>query len=377
MFKKILGLVSGFCFLVSLAYAQEQITITTYYPSPYGSYRELRSQRMAIGTNYIDGATYCWGAGCGTNVIPDAASLVVEGNVGIGTTAPNAKLEIKGFGSTDFIRLYATTSYPVISSLNNLSIKTATNGPTLFLSGLANGIAVGYNYADGSHTPPGNGAIIEGSVGIGTTGPTDILTVVKANDETFLGLSGAAGSHTSIALGRTAGEGRLGVAASAGQYAAGAAAGDLVLRVDSSSQKLHLLAGAGNAVMTITSGNVGIGTTSPSQKLDVAGYVKGQSGLCVGSDCRTSWPTATLSCQQKTGTITAAQPYWSGHVRCDSGYKITGATVFCDTGNVPTTHNIRAGGVNVWANGIEAEGMCSAYSANGVAQVEIICCKIN
>jgi len=28
---------------------------------------------------------------------------------------------------------------------------------------------------------------------------------------------------------------------------------------------------------------------TPSQKLDVAGYVKG-TGLCIGSDCRTSWP---------------------------------------------------------------------------------------
>ncbi|MBI2042523.1 MAG: hypothetical protein HYT21_02155, partial [Candidatus Nealsonbacteria bacterium] len=37
-------------------------------------------------------------------------------------------------------------------------------------------------------------------------------------------------------------------------------------------------------------GNMGIGTTGPSQKLDVAGYVKGQSGLCIGDNCRTSWP---------------------------------------------------------------------------------------
>jgi len=39
------------------------------------------------------------------------------------------------------------------------------------------------------------------------------------------------------------------------------------------------------------SGNVGIGTAAPTQKLDVAGYVKGQTGLCIGSDCRSSWPS--------------------------------------------------------------------------------------
>lgn len=45
-------------------------------------------------------------------------------------------------------------------------------------------------------------------------------------------------------------------------------------------------------------GSVGIGTTSPTQKLDVAGYVKG-TGLCIGTDCKTSWasviPSGTLA----------------------------------------------------------------------------------
>ena len=41
-------------------------------------------------------------------------------------------------------------------------------------------------------------------------------------------------------------------------------------------------------------GNVGIGTTNPTQKLDVVGYVKGRSGLCIGNDCRSNWqPTIT------------------------------------------------------------------------------------
>ena len=44
MFKKILGLVI-LLRLVSFAFAQEEtLTITTYYPSPYGSYRQSKSQ---------------------------------------------------------------------------------------------------------------------------------------------------------------------------------------------------------------------------------------------------------------------------------------------------------------------------------------------
>lgn len=75
-----------FCFimlLASYAYAQEQITISTYYPSPYGNYRELRAKQMAIGDTY-SGANYCWPPeGC-LNVVPNAVDLIVEGSVGIG-----------------------------------------------------------------------------------------------------------------------------------------------------------------------------------------------------------------------------------------------------------------------------------------------------
>ncbi|MFA5403156.1 MAG: hypothetical protein WCY42_06195, partial [Candidatus Omnitrophota bacterium] len=43
-----------------LSFAEDTLTITTYYPSPYGVYREMRSQRMAIGYNYIDNPDYTW-----------------------------------------------------------------------------------------------------------------------------------------------------------------------------------------------------------------------------------------------------------------------------------------------------------------------------
>jgi hypothetical protein len=50
---------------------------------------------------------------------------------------------------------------------------------------------------------------------------------------------------------------------------------------------------AASSLYVLQGGNVGIGTASPSQKLDVAGYVKGQSGLCIGNDCRSSWSSNT------------------------------------------------------------------------------------
>src|SRR3989338_5515623 len=75
---------------------EETMTITTYYPAPYGVYNEMRAKRMAVGTNYYNGSAYPWdsGGGCVGNEICNA-DLVVQGNVGIGTVSPTAKLSVE------------------------------------------------------------------------------------------------------------------------------------------------------------------------------------------------------------------------------------------------------------------------------------------
>mgnify|MGYP001573679170 CR=1 FL=1 len=59
---------------------EETLTITTYYPAPFGVYNEMRAKRMAVGTNYYDGSAYPWdsGGGCTGNEICNA-DLVVQG----------------------------------------------------------------------------------------------------------------------------------------------------------------------------------------------------------------------------------------------------------------------------------------------------------
>jgi len=65
--------------------AEEKITINTFYPIPYGSYKELTADMMKVGNTYF---------GVGVSAISDG--LIVEGNVGIGVSNPEAKLIISG-----------------------------------------------------------------------------------------------------------------------------------------------------------------------------------------------------------------------------------------------------------------------------------------
>ncbi|MDD5583864.1 MAG: hypothetical protein PHV55_02250 [Candidatus Omnitrophica bacterium] len=87
-------IISGI-FLPSAFSASETITISTYYPAPYGVYEELRAQRVAIGEDYLDGSQYCWSPNtCTEQINATTTDLVVQGNVGIGTVMPAQKLHI-------------------------------------------------------------------------------------------------------------------------------------------------------------------------------------------------------------------------------------------------------------------------------------------
>ena len=48
-----MGLIFGFGVLC--CFAEESITITTYYPSPYGSYNELQTNKLAVGDTNVSG----------------------------------------------------------------------------------------------------------------------------------------------------------------------------------------------------------------------------------------------------------------------------------------------------------------------------------
>lgn len=76
----------------------EDITITTYYPSPYGSYVELRANQMSVGSGYT-GAALANG------------NLLVESRVGIGLISPFYRLEVgETSEAANYIRVRSDTT---------------------------------------------------------------------------------------------------------------------------------------------------------------------------------------------------------------------------------------------------------------------------
>jgi len=91
----IVGLVVAVALTFGIVYA-DQMVFSTYYPAPFGVYREMRIMRAAIGETYHKAGDYPWnetGLG-GPGEIDEWVDLLVEGHVGLGTTEPIANLDI-------------------------------------------------------------------------------------------------------------------------------------------------------------------------------------------------------------------------------------------------------------------------------------------
>ncbi len=220
---------SFICFY-SFLFAQETLTITTYYPSPYGSYRELRSQRMAIGDNYLQMSQVCWGATCGgTTIIPDAADLVVEGFVGIGTPVPIDRLTV------------GATWDP--SDLISLEDNTHTERLVLGVSNVGN---YGFITRGRGMATPDLVIANNGNVGIGTVAPLAKLDVRGAGP----------GNPSTLKITNT--NGRI-----------------WQLGEVQANNRFEIYDTAVGARLAIdNAGNVGIGTTAPTARLHVNGNIK-------------------------------------------------------------------------------------------------------
>ena len=160
--------------------------------------------------------------------LTNTQNAIFTGNVGIGTTAPAAKLHVKEpSGSTSQIKMSAS------SNEANYGYLTMTDN-TVNTAKLTFGTTYGYN------TPVPAMTVWNGMIGIGTTSPSDKLEVV-GNIRLRQSLSNTETVYIST-------------------NARGGGTADADLRLGNSIS---------GDVLTVHNSSVGIGTTSPSQKLDV------------------------------------------------------------------------------------------------------------
>jgi len=285
--------------------------------------------------------------------------VAAGGNVGIGTTAPGEKLEVTGnikitgsriknsagYGivqtnATDWLRINPDSNYPAIALYKPVAIGTG-------------GLAVGEWSQQSSGilkvTKSAYLATAGGNVGIGTTGPTAKLDV--------RGPAYIEGNYLHV---KSEGAGKLRVGAAwgiPGLYSSDGVTSDLVLGVPS-GRKVYLGVSRGDAWVeggtgkAYFKGNVGIGTTAPGAKLDVAGTVR-MTGFQLGTSATaghvlTANASGVGTWQEAAGGLPGGLPrgvivMWSGELaNIPDGWALCdGGTYTAPNGDRVTTPDLR------------------------------------
>jgi hypothetical protein len=218
-------------------------------------------------------------------------------NVGIGTTSPGARLEVKSAAPdtffADFISSTGSGSAKIYENSNShplLYMADATGTTTIVLNSsgvsyLTSGnIIIGGTADNGDLLQVQGTSYFDGNVGIGTVNPSsklDISGAVKIDtDGTYgseygmVGFGGTTDGYNRI-FGRTT-------------------TADGLFLASATGRGIFFRANGGNTdhMVVIASGNVGIGTTSPSYKLDVSGTGRFTENLFIEG---VSTPTITIT----------------------------------------------------------------------------------
>ncbi len=216
-----------------------------------------------------------------------------SGNVGIGTTSPTHKLNVLGtlkafnfttnYGEWVFDDLHSVFTTTGTSAIDQLTIIDKDNNDTravLRLQGDGGANEVFF-------------AASSGKVGIGTTSPSTNLHIKGS------GTIGASDITAGVVYIDNNG---YGVGIDGNEIASNYS--NFAIENLNPAGSLHFrTGGAGTLYNRITinaSGNVGIGTSNPTSNLEVIGNISADE-FCVGGDCITTWPSGGSGYWSKSG----------------------------------------------------------------------------
>ena len=225
------------------------------------------------GAEYEHTATEGWRYGGEDNNV-ESSNVIVDGNVGIGTTTPSTKLEVAASATTSVDIAHFSNSNGVVKINHSLdgvgagkiSILDSSNNEDIRLSAQGDSWFNAGNLGIGTTSPGAKLNVIGGSgddiiakfktTGTGTGDYSEIHILNDNNDALKIGSIGSNYTNSSWA----------------GMRYVYADSGDLGLKAVAGTGNVRIYAGgAGSERMRITSaGNVGIGTTSPGTKLTIS-----------------------------------------------------------------------------------------------------------
>ncbi len=223
----------------------------------------------ALGRETVASGNYSFAAGLRTTASGNNA--IAFGNAGsaggLSSFSAGEGAHASGFSSIALgsgVQAYGDHSFAIGSYAQGQGIGSIAIGRKIQVGG---NYSVGINLSDvynSNFDTPNTFAIFGGNVGIGTGSPAHALHVATpASNNAEINIQTGANNYWA-------------------------------LYHDNLSEDLRVwnndAIGDKNVLTFKNNGRVGIGTTNPSQALEVNGYIKGTAGICIGNDCKTEWP---------------------------------------------------------------------------------------
>lgn len=228
-----------------------------------------------------------------------------SGNVGIGTTSPEDVLHVKGTGQ--WVQPIIDSS-PSTTGGSSVVLRGNQNSWVLSSRSSANGFA---NNGFSLYESLGNAirmtVLTGGNVGIGTTSPLEKFSILDGN---FVINKTSYGGFLKWTQGTTSPR--------AGYWEWG----------DGTGWRMDFGPSATPRLSIYDNGNVGIGTTSPGQLLDVAGTARATNFIPSGL-------TGATTAVRIVGGTTSAPPASGTFVAGDMVIGTSGAIYICTTGGTP------------------------------------------